>query len=727
MVTGRKFLFIFHFLFFIFYFSFCNFVYADGQSIWTSDGAAISVASNHQKYPQIISDCSYGAIICWQDYRSNIEWDIYAQAIKPGGTVKWALNGVSVSAASNDQLKPAMVSDGKGGAIIAWWDKRNGTSYNIYSQRLDSSGNVQWTTDGVAISTITNITSDMVEKEPRFNAYRFGICSDGSEGAIICWIDKRNGNLDIYAQRISKAGAVQWSENGIIICENPDIQNYPVIISDENKGAIIAWHDRRNDNIDIYAKRISSEGVTVWEEKKVFSNTHGDKAGIFNPAVDMTGDGAGDALLCWQQRDSNDLYDIYAQRISGTDGSKVWVADGAIVCGAGDHQMEPVIAKSNEAGTAVVAWRDFRVESYTDSSPKGNVYCERLNSDGLRSWKPGTNGLTVCNKDYAQEHIKIIPEETGGAIISWQDSRSGIDIYAQKYNLDILTLPWGQETEYSGTAVCAYTQTQQFPVIIDDGIKGAIICWQDERAAVGDIYAQRICDPDEKDPEAITTLSALTGSGADEITLTWLAPHEDGTLGGKVSYYILKYSTSDPTGNESIWWNNLSNAYKQSWQPMTPGEKEQKNVYLLSSTSYYFILRAVDDANNISALGLSNIADAVSAVDNISPSKILDLTAETGITEGIIDLTWSTPLDNAGSPENDIIITGNYYIQLSHGQRRTLKCRFPLKMKNLKQTKVPRSSIYPPEQPIISVYGQRTKFQSSRRFLSEPPHGRRLM
>ena len=44
------------------------------------------------------------------------------------------------------------------------------------------------------------------------------IVSDGYQGAIITWMDARNGNRDVFTQRINAKGKVLWKENGIPIC-----------------------------------------------------------------------------------------------------------------------------------------------------------------------------------------------------------------------------------------------------------------------------------------------------------------------------------------------------------------------------------------------------------------------------------------------------------------------------------------------------------------------------
>src|SRR6267143_1224386 len=174
---------------------------ASGAVQRTGDGVPISQAASNQSYSVITSDGSGGAIIAWQDSRSGTSYDIYAQRINASGVVQWTADGVPISIASNDQLYPAIASDGSGGAIITWQDLRSGTNYDIYAQRVNASGAVQWTGDGATISLAAN------------GQYNPLITSDGSGGAIITWYDYRNGtNSDIYAQRVDRIGSLGKNE-----------------------------------------------------------------------------------------------------------------------------------------------------------------------------------------------------------------------------------------------------------------------------------------------------------------------------------------------------------------------------------------------------------------------------------------------------------------------------------------------------------------------------------
>src|SRR5262245_8077569 len=79
---------------------------------------------------------------------------------------------------------------------------------------------------------------------------------DGAGGAIIAWSDFRNGNIDIFAQHITAAGTVAggWPASGLAICTAASDQFGPRIVADGAGGAILTWMDARNGtNLDIYA------------------------------------------------------------------------------------------------------------------------------------------------------------------------------------------------------------------------------------------------------------------------------------------------------------------------------------------------------------------------------------------------------------------------------------------------------------------------------------------
>ena len=170
------------------------------------------------------------------------------QRVDKYGVSQWGPNGEPVCTAAAQQFSPELTSDGSGGAIIAWQDYRSGSSWDIYTQRIDASGVFQWSPNGEAICS-------------GFNGGIPGIVSDGSGGAVIAWHDARNGNLDIYAQRVNSSGVIQWTPNGEPISTAKHNQMHPQLASGIPGQALITWRDHRNGNWDIYAQRVPLDAL----------------------------------------------------------------------------------------------------------------------------------------------------------------------------------------------------------------------------------------------------------------------------------------------------------------------------------------------------------------------------------------------------------------------------------------------------------------------------------
>ena len=438
----------------------CVIVPNNAIAAWSTDPTinnAISTEGSSQDYPLIVRDSSGGAIIIWEDLR-NGNTDIYAQRINAAGVVQWTVDGVAVSAATGEQSNPTAVSDGSGGAIITWQDTRNG-NWDIYAQRINASGVVHWTANGVAVSIAGS------------NQERPTIVSDGSGGAIITWQDYRNGNNDIYAQSINAGGTAQWTLNGVAICTETHNQTYPTIVSDGSGGAIITWQDARSGNWNIYAQRINAGGTAQWTSNGVAICIEGNHQ--TSPII--VSDGNGGAIITWD--DSRGGGSIYAQRVDAG-GNALWTSNGVVVSAATDSQYNPAIVEDGSGG-AIITWMDYR-------NSNNDIYAQRINATGVVQWT--ADGVAISTAASDQEYPTLISDGNGGAIITWDDSRSGEwDIYAQRINATGV-VQWTAD----GVAVSAAAGPQRYPAIVTDGNGGAIITWEDYRNDNYDVYAQRV-------------------------------------------------------------------------------------------------------------------------------------------------------------------------------------------------------------------------------------------
>jgi len=171
---------------------------------------------------------------------------IYAQKVDSNDVNRWTANGTAICRASGDHKSPQIVSDGAGGAIITWEES------NIYTQKVNSNGETQWDLNGNAICTESG-----TQKYPQ-------LVSDGANGTIITWQDNRDGDDDIYAQKVNSSGDIQWTVNGTTICTANGNQKFPQIVSDGTGGAIITWQDNRDGEKDIFAQKVNSSGDIQW-------------------------------------------------------------------------------------------------------------------------------------------------------------------------------------------------------------------------------------------------------------------------------------------------------------------------------------------------------------------------------------------------------------------------------------------------------------------------------
>src|SRR5579862_8346023 len=469
---------------------------------WSNDpkvNNVVSIALNDRINTASTTDGNGGVIVAWQDKRSG-NYDIYAQRISAAGAMLWSGNGVAVCTADSDQVSPAIVSDGNGGAIIAWQDKRNG-SYDIYAQRVNGSGVSQW----------SPASGDSVCKAA-FDQVNIVMASDGNGGALLAWEDYRSnagpGLADIYAQKISGAGIAKWLSNGIGVCTQAAAQHGPRIINDGSGGAFITWYDHRAGNYDIYAQRVTSLGGLVGIADGVAVCTSGTDQ--TNP--DICTDGAGGAIIVWQDSRSTTDIDIWVQAMSSAVAIR-WPVNGVVMNNnVAYNQVNPKIV-SDGFGGGLMTWEDFRTGITSD------IYAQRVDSTGVVATGWNVNGVAICVSANNQSHPNIISDDNHGAIITWIDKRDSVtnrntyDVYASRITVNF-ALPWTP----NGVPVATADSTQTNPSTVSDGQGGAIIAWQDKRSGSYDIYASRLF------PSGTTAVKNIASAPA-EFTLSQNYPN----------------------------------------------------------------------------------------------------------------------------------------------------------------------------------------------------------
>jgi hypothetical protein len=132
-------------------------------------------------------------------------------------------------------------------------------------------------------------------------------------------------------------------------------------------------------------------------------------------------------------------------------------------------------------------------------------------------------------------------------------------------------------------------------------------------------------------------LARAQANAYNSIGLEWEAGGDDGDV-GRASAYDVRYRTTAIAGTDTIsWWNGATQVSGEP-VPSPSGTTDSTRVTgLQQGTTYYFIIRAVDDGGNPSPF--SNVASATTLACNAPTAIPGSFTAAADT--GLVDLSWT--------------------------------------------------------------------------------------
>jgi len=265
------------------------------------------------------------------------------------------------------------------------------------------------------------------------------IVEDGAGGAIIVWLDGRTGGVnpyDVYGQHVLASGVADpaWPTNGIALCSAAGNQSAPRVVSNGAGGAIVCWQDPRDGmHTKLYAQRVSALGTidSPWPPDGLAVCA----APGHQVAPAQVPDGAGGAVVVWADL-RGDTSAVYAARVlaAGTL-DPAWPATGRLLCTAPNVEFTGAVVDG--AGGAVAVWKDYRNDD--GSFTNGDLFAQRVLSSGIVDPAWPLSATPLCIAPDQQLDVAAAPSGAGGVIAVWQDQRLGIsfpDLYGQRVNGD---------------------------------------------------------------------------------------------------------------------------------------------------------------------------------------------------------------------------------------------------------------------------------------------------
>ncbi len=448
----------------------------------------VCTAAGYQLQPCVTSDSSGGAIVAWVDFRGGIPAPasgMYAQHLLVTGTVDpaWPVNGVQLW--SGTGWLPKIVADGVGGAIVTWTDLA-AVDRRILAQHVRADGTLDpaWPAGGVVLCAAPGLRND--------DAIEVGwgyqlAASDGAGGLLVAWDDQRSGTWDIYAQRVLASGAIApgWPTNGLALCTAAGDQFFPALMHDGAGGAIVCWEDRRGGaNLRTYAQHVLGSGSVdpAWTAN---GNLVSDATG-WRPS--LVTDGSTGAIVAQRA----EPYSIRAQhlRIDGTadpawpiGGRKIPWRDSLLI----GYSHGPVRLAPDGANGAFLAWLEIPAQS----GGWYNVGEAAIDASGNLTASLTVGAIAFVNASLASvdgvsgdwSGIAIAPG--GGGVLMLQSTYppsalGPVNLEAWRfYRTGDDSPAWSANAP---TSVTIAPGKQLNPDLVPDGFGGAIAVWQDNRA-----------------------------------------------------------------------------------------------------------------------------------------------------------------------------------------------------------------------------------------------------
>ena len=210
------------------------------------------------------------ALVAWADRRSGTSFDIFGALVDSTGTV--TVSDIAIANAVGDETGPSVTFDATSGQfIVVYQDKISGVNH-IAGARVSTAG-VLLDTTPVLISNAAN------------GQFTPAITSLTGE-SFVAWSDRRNaGKSNIFGARVTGGSTLSVLDaSGVQLSSVVSQQTTPAI-SGQGTSVVVVWADNRNVNSDIFGQQVNNDGTLAGTEFAVSTSTDDE----INPSVQSLG------------------------------------------------------------------------------------------------------------------------------------------------------------------------------------------------------------------------------------------------------------------------------------------------------------------------------------------------------------------------------------------------------------------------------------------------------
>jgi hypothetical protein len=393
-----------------------------------------------QTNARAIPDGSGGLFVLWNDQRNmpctqsclGDPCQLFLQRFSPSGSIAtgWPALGVDVGSALTGMiswpfgwrdswvsLNPTIVSDGAGGALIAWTEGLGHYNFTplpgVHVQRVSGAGARLWGEHGVVVCALPIGAP----------AYPF-VASDENGGAFVAWQDERDSvaGSRIYLQHVSSTGQTLMESNGRKLDSvSAAAERLPQLVRLPSGGLMVVRESGGSCVVNSLVVSVEADGASGLGAKRalIANGTVITNTALPEGSVSVLRAPGGGAWVSWTDVRDPENQAIYLQRLLN-DGSAAanWPATGLAIGGGPLPSISiPMLAEDGLNG-AYVAWRD-------QLGPRA----VRITAAGSRARGWPEQGVPLgTGNNWA---IHIVPDSRHGAIVVW-DEWDTSDVRAQR-------------------------------------------------------------------------------------------------------------------------------------------------------------------------------------------------------------------------------------------------------------------------------------------------------
>ncbi len=291
---------------------------------------------------------------------------------------------------------------------------------NVFMQKFDVSGN--------PVSAPVRVVEDFMQD----NIVN-GIAEIENQGLLIAFDSESWMGSTVQFTGVDYDGNPLNEWEGLLdLTSYNSNQKYRGMVSMEDMGFFIIWDDDRNGNSDIYGQRIDLNGNIIGDADgiaiAVADNDQTEPTISYNQSLN-------EVMVCWEDYRSGTYYDIFCNTI---DGESLEVGEEIVVSALSYNQRYPFVY-STTGEDYLVAWQDSRNDPGENLAPDDDIYIQQiLNGNNMFQ----DDGIVVCNEDFSQTYpqIELYNEESNSYMIYWNDNRSSgkedlVNIYVQSISI----------------------------------------------------------------------------------------------------------------------------------------------------------------------------------------------------------------------------------------------------------------------------------------------------